>query len=187
MEEIQDKLLRLHRSTRAAMSVQHHLWRVYDGHGHITTHWPFWLTGQSIQTHKHTGRSVWNTHVHFSSTLERIFLLTRTSNLSLAAMKLMTALVNVALNLSINMDNTQRQYEAERNKVIANRANDRLELLLQKRKEVRITSRAKPEVLEERRLCSSLSLLFSDSSLSASSASLSTLLSLFTHHTATLF
>lgn len=56
---------------------------------------------------------------------------------SLPAMKLMTALVNVALNLSINMDNTQRQYEAERNKVIAKRANDRLELLLQKRKEVR--------------------------------------------------
>ncbi|XP_024121856.1 cohesin subunit SA-2a isoform X1 [Oryzias melastigma] len=55
---------------------------------------------------------------------------------TLAAMKLMTALVNVALNLSINMDNTQRQYEAERNKVIANRANDRLELLLQKRKEL---------------------------------------------------
>lgn len=51
-------------------------------------------------------------------------------------MKLMTALVNVALNLSINMDNTQRQYEAERNKVMAKRANDRLELLLQKRKEV---------------------------------------------------
>uniref|UniRef100_A0A672JPT5 Cohesin subunit SA n=1 Tax=Salarias fasciatus TaxID=181472 RepID=A0A672JPT5_SALFA len=56
---------------------------------------------------------------------------------TLAAMKLMTALVNVALNLSINMDNTQRQYEAERNKVAAKRANDRLELLLQKRKEVR--------------------------------------------------
>lgn len=53
-------------------------------------------------------------------------------------MKLMTALVNVALNLSINMDNTQRQYEAERNKVMAKRANDRLELLLQKRKEVRL-------------------------------------------------
>lgn len=52
-------------------------------------------------------------------------------------MKLMTALVNVALNLSINMDNTQRQYEAERNKAVAKRANDRLELLLQKRKEVR--------------------------------------------------
>lgn len=52
------------------------------------------------------------------------------------AMKLMTALVNVALNLSINMDNTQRQYEAERNKMIGKRANDRLELLLQKRKEV---------------------------------------------------
>lgn len=55
-----------------------------------------------------------------------------------AAMKLMTALVNVALNLSINMDNTQRQYEAERNKIVAKRANDRLELLLQKRKEVRV-------------------------------------------------
>ncbi|XP_058482762.1 cohesin subunit SA-2a isoform X1 [Solea solea] len=55
---------------------------------------------------------------------------------TLGAMKLMTALVNVALNLSINMDNTQRQYEAERNKVAAKRANDRLELLLQKRKEL---------------------------------------------------
>uniref|UniRef100_A0A4W6CGD2 STAG2 cohesin complex component n=1 Tax=Lates calcarifer TaxID=8187 RepID=A0A4W6CGD2_LATCA len=51
-------------------------------------------------------------------------------------MKLMTALVNVALNLSINMDNTQRQYEAERNKAVPKRANDRLELLLQKRKEL---------------------------------------------------
>lgn len=49
----------------------------------------------------------------------------------------MTALVNVALNLSINMDNTQRQYETERNKSIGKRANDRLELLLQKRKEVK--------------------------------------------------
>lgn len=58
----------------------------------------------------------------------------------LAAMKLMTALVNVALNLSINMDNTQRQYEAERNKMVAKRANDRLELLLQKRKEVQLAA-----------------------------------------------
>lgn len=61
----------------------------------------------------------------------------------LAAMKLMTALVNVALNLSINMDNTQRQYEAERNKMVAKRANDRLELLLQKRKEVRLSHSVK--------------------------------------------
>lgn len=52
------------------------------------------------------------------------------------AMKLMTALVNVALNLSIHQDNTQRQYEAERNKIAGKRANDKLELLLQKRKEV---------------------------------------------------
>uniref|UniRef100_A0A671Q2E0 Stromal antigen 1b n=1 Tax=Sinocyclocheilus anshuiensis TaxID=1608454 RepID=A0A671Q2E0_9TELE len=51
-------------------------------------------------------------------------------------MKLMTALVNVALNLSINQDNTQRQYEAERNKVAGKRANEKLELLLEKRKEL---------------------------------------------------
>ncbi|XP_046900599.1 cohesin subunit SA-1a [Hypomesus transpacificus] len=55
---------------------------------------------------------------------------------TLAAMKLMTALVNVALNLSIHQDNTQRQYEAERNKMAGKRANDKLELLLQKRKEL---------------------------------------------------
>uniref|UniRef100_UPI0035900FA9 cohesin subunit SA-2-like isoform X2 n=1 Tax=Myxine glutinosa TaxID=7769 RepID=UPI0035900FA9 len=55
---------------------------------------------------------------------------------TLAAMKLMTALVNVALNLSINLDNTQRQYEAERNKNIGKRATEKLELLMQKRKEL---------------------------------------------------
>lgn len=53
-----------------------------------------------------------------------------------SAMKLMTALVNVALNLSIHQDNTQRQYEAERNKMAGKRATEKLELLLQKRKEV---------------------------------------------------
>uniref|UniRef100_A0A8C2JTD3 Stromal antigen 2b n=1 Tax=Cyprinus carpio TaxID=7962 RepID=A0A8C2JTD3_CYPCA len=57
---------------------------------------------------------------------------------TLAAMKLITALVNVAMNLSINMENTQGRYEAQRNKMIGKRANDRLELLLQKRKEVSV-------------------------------------------------
>ena len=52
------------------------------------------------------------------------------------AMKLMTALVDVALNLSINLDNTQRQYESERQKQQPKRANDRLEMLLQRRQEV---------------------------------------------------
>lgn len=51
-------------------------------------------------------------------------------------MKLMTALVDVALNLSINLDNTQRQYEAERQKQQPKRANDRLEMLLQRRQEI---------------------------------------------------
>lgn len=72
-------------------------------------------------------------------------------------MKLMTALVNVALNLSINMDNTQRQYEAERNKMIGKRASDRLELLLQKRKEV---SRALPPLQQLQRICSCFCLLY---------------------------
>lgn len=61
-------------------------------------------------------------------------------------MKLMTALVNVALNLSIHQDNTQRQYEAERNKMAGKRANEKLELLLQKRKEV-----GRRHVMERRR------------------------------------
>lgn len=61
-------------------------------------------------------------------------------------MKLMTALVNVALNLSIHQDNTQRQYEAERNKMIGKRANERLELLLQKRKEVSQLNKAVPSL-----------------------------------------
>ena len=52
------------------------------------------------------------------------------------AMKLMTALVDVALNLSINLDNTQRQYEAERQKNQNKRATDRLNLLLMKRQEL---------------------------------------------------
>ena len=55
---------------------------------------------------------------------------------TLAAMKLMTALVDVVLNLSINLDNTQRQYEAERAKQQNKRAGDRLELLMTKRQEL---------------------------------------------------
>ena len=51
-------------------------------------------------------------------------------------MKLMTALVDVALNLSINLDNTQRQYEAERAKNQNKRANERLEMLMAKRQEL---------------------------------------------------
>lgn len=55
---------------------------------------------------------------------------------TLAAMKLMTALVDVALTVSVNLDNTQRQYEAERQKAREKRANDRLESLMAKRKEL---------------------------------------------------
>ncbi|KAK6195975.1 hypothetical protein SNE40_001290 [Patella caerulea] len=55
---------------------------------------------------------------------------------TMAAMKLMTALVDVALNLSINLDNTQRQYESERAKQQNKRASERLELLMTKRQEL---------------------------------------------------
>ena len=51
-------------------------------------------------------------------------------------MKLMSALVDVALNLSINLDHTQRQYDAERHKTRNKQASERLEMLLQKRQEV---------------------------------------------------
>lgn len=54
----------------------------------------------------------------------------------LLAMKLMTALVDVALTVSVNLDNTQRQYEAERQKTRDKRASDRLEALMSKRQEL---------------------------------------------------
>ncbi|XP_032870593.1 cohesin subunit SA-2-like isoform X1 [Amblyraja radiata] len=55
---------------------------------------------------------------------------------TLAAMKLMTALVDVALNLNVHQENNKRQYDTERNKSAGKRANDRLEMLLQKSKEM---------------------------------------------------
>lgn len=47
-------------------------------------------------------------------------------------MKLMTALVDVALAVSINLDNTQRQYNAEQQ---SNRSSEKLEALMIRRKE----------------------------------------------------
>uniref|UniRef100_A0A4W3J7U6 Cohesin subunit SA n=1 Tax=Callorhinchus milii TaxID=7868 RepID=A0A4W3J7U6_CALMI len=55
---------------------------------------------------------------------------------TLAAMKLMTALINVSLNVRVQLDNTRRQWEAERNKVTGNRTNQRLEALLHKKEEL---------------------------------------------------
>lgn len=51
-------------------------------------------------------------------------------------MKLMTALVDVALTVSVTLANTQRQYEAERTKPRDKRAADRLESLMSKRQEL---------------------------------------------------
>ena len=44
---------------------------------------------------------------------------------TLAALKLMSALVDVALTVSINLDNTARQYDSERAKNKDKRAADR--------------------------------------------------------------
>ncbi|XP_023305203.2 cohesin subunit SA-1 isoform X2 [Lucilia cuprina] len=55
---------------------------------------------------------------------------------TLAAMKLMTALVDVALLVSNNFENAAKQYEAERLKSRDRRASDRLESLMAKRAEL---------------------------------------------------
>uniref|UniRef100_A0A8B9ND18 Cohesin subunit SA n=1 Tax=Accipiter nisus TaxID=211598 RepID=A0A8B9ND18_9AVES len=55
---------------------------------------------------------------------------------TLAAMKLMTALVNVALGVSLHQENNQRQYEAEWSKGPGRQATDKLEALLEKRREL---------------------------------------------------
>ncbi|XP_062835315.1 cohesin subunit SA-3 isoform X2 [Anolis carolinensis] len=54
---------------------------------------------------------------------------------TLAAMKLMTALVRVALSISVQKDNRQRQYEAERAKGLNRRAPEKMEELLEQRRE----------------------------------------------------
>jgi cohesin complex subunit SA-1/2 len=55
---------------------------------------------------------------------------------TLAAMKLMTALVDVALLVSINYDNAARQYDSERLKSQHDVSEDRLESLMAKRQEL---------------------------------------------------
>ncbi|CAF4291866.1 unnamed protein product, partial [Rotaria magnacalcarata] len=55
---------------------------------------------------------------------------------TLAVLKVMTALVDIALTISIQKDQCQRQYEAERQKSSARRAADRLDTLTTKRKEL---------------------------------------------------
>ncbi|KAM8972529.1 cohesin subunit SA-3 [Pelodytes ibericus] len=55
---------------------------------------------------------------------------------SFAAMKLMTGLVKVARDLSTHIETCQRQYDVERAKIPEKRAPERLETLLQKRKDL---------------------------------------------------
>ena len=55
----------------------------------------------------------------------------------MTAMKLMSFLVDVALQLSVSLDNTQRQYENERGKEASKRASERIATLVERREEVR--------------------------------------------------
>ncbi len=55
---------------------------------------------------------------------------------TLAVLKVMTALVDILLSISIAKEHTQRQYESEKQKSQAKRAADRLEQLSQKKKEL---------------------------------------------------
>ncbi|XP_058886191.1 cohesin subunit SA-2 isoform X2 [Acipenser ruthenus] len=55
---------------------------------------------------------------------------------TLSALKLLTALVSVAVNLGVNKDNTHRLYEEERNKMTSKRACHRQEQLEKKIKEL---------------------------------------------------
>ncbi|XP_032852457.1 cohesin subunit SA-2 isoform X2 [Tyto alba] len=56
---------------------------------------------------------------------------------TLAAMKLLTAIVSVHLNLDVNKHNAQRLYEVEKKRISGKRTNYRLDQLEGKRKEVR--------------------------------------------------
>jgi cohesin complex subunit SA-1/2 len=55
---------------------------------------------------------------------------------TLAVLKIMTGLVDILLALSVTKDACQRQYENERQKSTAKRAQDRLEMLTNKKKEI---------------------------------------------------
>uniref|UniRef100_A0A8C3TZ33 Cohesin subunit SA n=1 Tax=Catharus ustulatus TaxID=91951 RepID=A0A8C3TZ33_CATUS len=56
---------------------------------------------------------------------------------TLAAMKLLTAVVSIHLNLDVNKHNAQRLYEVEKKRISGKRTNGRLDQLERKRKEVR--------------------------------------------------
>ncbi|NXT90797.1 STAG2 protein, partial [Anhinga rufa] len=59
---------------------------------------------------------------------------------TLAAMKLLTAVVSIHLNLDVNKHNAQRLYEVEKKRIGGKRTNYRLDQLERKRKEVRKVS-----------------------------------------------
>lgn len=53
------------------------------------------------------------------------------------AVKLLTALVNLSLNLDVSKRNLERLYEVERNRTTGKRTNCRLDQLERKKREVR--------------------------------------------------
>ncbi|CAB4059132.1 STAG1_2 [Lepeophtheirus salmonis] len=117
-------------------------WNYYTAHailngtyGHYSLHDGRLLVKQcqySIIYDQHLMDNIISLLTQLSDSQVRAFRHTAT----LAAMKLMTALVDIALTVSINMENTQRQYDAEQQKTRDKRATNRLETLMTRRKEL---------------------------------------------------
>lgn len=93
------------------------------------------LSDSQVRAFRHTATLAGKIYI-LLYTYIHIYVLKNIILILFTAMKLMTALVDVALTVSINLDNTQRQYEAERQKAREKRAADRLESLMAKRKEL---------------------------------------------------
>jgi cohesin complex subunit SA-1/2 len=89
------------------------------------------LSDSQVRAFRHTatlaGKMIFLILYFSSSQILKVFVL---------VMKLMTALVDVALTVSVHLDNTSRQYEVERRKTQDKRASDRLEGLLAKHEEL---------------------------------------------------
>ena len=133
MEEVSRQLLRVRSNFGQAVSIFHNLRPIFDGQCHFSINRSFRLSSSCIPPHCHISR--WIIQAHFDQS-KSDDLITKKHFFTFLAMKLMTALVDVALTVSIHLDNTSRQYETERQKTRDKRASDRLEALLAKHQEL---------------------------------------------------
>jgi len=88
------------------------------------------LSDSPVRAFRHTGTLAGKMKIFVSVIIKK------KPSLFYLVLKVMTALVDIALTISIQKDQCQRQYEGERQKSSARRAADRLDTLTAKRKEV---------------------------------------------------